>query len=186
MFGKMMSKILYKELSKYIDSKRKTDRRTREINMHYEEQRKREVLLQQNRKQEFANQILIADTFLRQVVYLEQLIDSKIDKIGDYFHRTWWARNSIEKQHQPYPISYGYIFLTTPQLNELGSKLDILGKYEMPNYMSLAQIDTLEFIINNVELIEQINNRLHSKNYRISEVKLQGPTLTFYINLVSS
>lgn len=188
MFSKMFSKILYKEMSKYVDAKAKQRRMNERLDAQRrldEEERQKEERILNERKIEFADKVRIADSYLREVVDLEQLIYNKMDKIHEHFKRVWLSKNSIEKEHHRFPPSYDYIFLTTPQFTELLNKLEILQQYQKAAYLSVPQIKTLLFILQNTEVIEPINKKLAELNYKIGEAKLGGPTLFFPISMIS-
>jgi hypothetical protein len=150
-----------------------------------EDERLKEERILTERKKEFSDKIRIADSYLREVVDLEQLIYTKMDNIHEHFKRVWLSKNSIEKDHYRSPPSYDYIFLTTPQFTELLNKLEILQQYQNIAFLSEPQKRTLIFILQNTKVIEPINKKIAKLNYKIGQAELQGPTIFFPIFMIS-
>jgi hypothetical protein len=188
MFERLFSKILYREVSSYVNNRAKQRRMRERQEAQYrldEEKRQKAEQISNARKIEFADKIRLAESYLFEVVNLEQLVLTKMDKINEHFNRVWLSKNSIEREHYRFPKNYEYIFLTTPQYTELLNKLEILQQFQSVSHLSESQKKTILFILQSTLVIEHINAKLVTFNYKINGVRIEGPTLYFPISMLS-
>ncbi|NRF89859.1 hypothetical protein HQN89_02240 [Paenibacillus frigoriresistens] len=182
MWKYMFNRFLGNEISKYVDSKNKAKRQQKESKKRFEvhreqlrqEESQKETTLR-IQKEKFNRHINLANSFLCDVVKLEQMIDENAASIKDFFDYN--GNTKIYKS----------IFLTTPQKEELKKQLDLKPAdyiaYPQTNYQK-DEASTIEFIFENTSIFKSLQQKMSLKRY-VLYANAKFPTIYFFLRFDS-